>query len=181
MAEKEEIIEVYLTPENKIIIKDMSAGKKIYERSFFGTFDEKKNIIELLPEEAILLFERNKIKIIDEITKKEVSLTEFLERYGKNKELWENYLIYQDLRGRGYIVRKGISNEIIYTVYPRGAKPYEVPPKFYVSKLVEGKDMLLQTLRIITQISKSSNIKLVIAVLDRQGDVTYYSVHAMPL
>jgi len=41
--------------------------------------------------------------------------------------------------------------------------------------------MLLQTLRIITQISKSSNIKLVIAVLDRQGDVTYYSVHAMPL
>jgi len=63
--------------------------------------------------------------------------------------------------------------------YGKGDNPIEVPPKFYVFKLSEGKPISLKNLRKITQQALVSRKKLIIAVIDRQGDVTYYNVTPM--
>lgn len=177
---KNEVVEAYLE-NSKIVISDKDSAQRFFEKYFIGILNDEQNILELQLEEALFLLDTGKIRLIDKTRNSDVSMKTLLTEKIKDANIWENYIIYYDLRSRGYVVRKGISEEIIYTVYPRGTKPYAAPPKFYVAKLVEGKPLSLYALRKITQSAKASEKKLVIAVIDRQGDVTYYKVSPMPL
>ena len=129
----------------------------------------------------LYLFDKKKIKVYYEKEDRYIdSLKELLGILSKlNSDIWEIYLVYSDLRSRGYVIKEGISEDIIFSVYGKGNNPIEVPPKFYVFKLSEGKPISLKNLRKITQQALVSRKKLIIAVIDRQGDVTYYNVTPM--
>ena len=169
----EEKIIVELNDDFTLIIKDPKKWRSLFDKGYYGFPDEKKKILRLSPYEALLLLERGKIEIVKDSEK--ISLKEFIRIFtNRIKDFWENYLVFSDIRRRGYVVKEGISQEIIFSVYPRGENPQEAPPKYYVIKVYEGTPLKLDALRESTKISRVSKKTLLIAVLDRQGDVTYY-------
>jgi tRNA splicing endonuclease len=65
---------------------------------------------------------------------------------------------------------------IDFRVYKRGAKKGTDEAKYLIFTVVEGKPLELRVLDKITKYSISSRKKLVLAVVDRLGEITYYSV-----
>ena len=169
----EEKIPVILNEDYTLIINDSKKWRSLFDKGYYGFPDDKKGILRLSPYEAFLLLERGKIEIIKNGEK--ISSKDFIRTFGNIiKDFWENYLVFSDIRRRGYVVKEGISQDIVFSIYPRGENPQEAPPKYYIIKVYEGAPLKLDALRESTKISRISKKTLIIAVLDRQGDVTYY-------
>lgn len=155
-----------------------------YETGFYGQPYGDKLILS--PEEASLLLERSRISIYkDRDLKNFYPLDELIEHFSSlDKQFWGRYLVYKDLRSRGYVVRSGYGEFSPYRRYPRGTKPgttknLQDNKKSGVSDTViypflEGNFLELDQLDLIVNLAKSNRKKLILGVVDRSGDVTYY-------
>jgi tRNA-intron endonuclease len=147
----------------------------LYKTGYYGTLKQKTHLI-LEPEEALLLLRRNRIRVFT-TKKKEISFEELLHRLEKRRPgLWTQFLVYSDLRSRGYVVRTGYGKGLLFRVYPRGAKLNEATAKYFVCAISEGSPLKISELEAFTRQAKRNRKKLMLAVLDRQGETTYYLV-----
>jgi len=156
-------------------IADPKAVESLHQQGYFGEHAEGGPLV-LSPEEVLVLLERKRLQVvgIDNVELNFEALSKlFCEKIAA---LWIKYLVYRDLRTRGYIVRKGIGDGIEYRVFKRGAKKGEDEAKYLIAIVIEGKNVELRVLDKITKYSVSSRKKLVLAVVDRLGEITYYSV-----
>ncbi len=169
----EEPIPVKLT-RGKVILEGKFASI-LYETGYYGTLKQQTQLV-LEPEEALLLLRRNRIRVLT-IKKKEISFEELLQRLEKRRTgLWTQFLVYSDLRSRGYVVRTGYGKGLLFRVYPRGAKLNEATAKYFVCAISEGSPLKISELEAFTRQAKRNRKKLMLAVLDRQGETTYYLV-----
>ena len=158
--------------ENEVIIKPPHSTN-LYNKGYFGTLDEKQ-ILKLEPVETLLLIERKRLELYNK-EKKLMTLKELVEIFIKTSpNFWTSYLVYKDLRNRGYIVKKGMSMSA-FRVYKRGAKIGEDASKFLVSVINEGTPVSLTNLDDVVKSAKSVRKNLILSVVDRQGEVTYYN------
>ena len=93
-------------------------------------------------------------------------------------EILTKFLIYRDLRNRGYVVKDGFGFGPDFRVYERGQFG-EKGAKFLVFGLNEGQQEKMGTLQKkveeITQMGKEP----IIAVIERRGEVIYYKINRM--
>jgi tRNA-intron endonuclease len=93
---------------------------------------------------------------------------------------WVAFMVYRDLRSRGYVVREGFGFGLDFRVYEAGTYGNK-PAKYVVFCLNEGFAMKLLELdklvRGIMRIGKQP----IIAVLERRGEVIYYEVAKLEL
>jgi len=172
-----EIFDAFLK-DNKVYIEKGDI-KKFHEKGYYGNLVE--NRLELEPIEAVLLLERKRLSIKDE-NKADYDFRSLAKHFVNIIEnFWIKYLIYRDLRIRGYIVRPGYGDEIEFRVYDRGAVMGETTAKYLIVSVVEGKPLKLSDLSQINRIAKSSRKKLVLVVVDRQGEPTYYQCKQITL
>jgi len=131
--------------------------------------------------EVLYLMEREKIELVDPSGKRVEfpSLVEALS--AEDPEVWLRFLLYSDLRRRGYIVKAGFSKGLEYRVYRRGAEIGKEPAKYLVVGLVEGKAVPVHELASIANSAKLSQKDLILAVIDRQGEITYYDASEVTL
>ncbi len=125
--------------------------------------------------EALHLLDRDLLEIK---TKKgvRVDFQTLLQSYEKkDPNAWVNYLIYRDLRSRGYVVREGFGTGIDFRVYNRGAYGKE-PASYMVLGTQEGKPMPIKDLTKSLRQCQSQKKELVIAVMNRRGETVYYTV-----
>lgn len=93
----------------------------------------------------------------------------------RDADSWKRFLIYRDLRSRGYIVKDGFGFGIDFRVYDRGDNGKK-PAKYVVFAIEEGTEMPLQHLNDnINQMAKMGKVPI-IAVIERRGEVIYYRV-----
>jgi tRNA-intron endonuclease len=111
--------------------------------------------------------------------KKNIDFDSFLLICKKHdKDILTKFLVYRDLRNRGYTVKNGLDFGSDFMVYD---KPFssKSPSKFLVFSLNEGKhekiSKLQQKIEEITKIGKEP----IIAVVQRQGEIIYYKVSKM--
>ncbi len=165
---------------NKIEILNSPTAQSLYEKNYFGTL-LPNNSLELDVLEALLLIERSRIKIFDE-NKKEMTAEQILSIVvEEDPRIWVKYLVYRDLRQRGYMVRLGYGEGIDFRVYPRGSTRSEAIAKYFIYILDEGNSVQLQNLDQITQQTLNARKKLIIVTLDRLGDPTYYHLEQTKL
>jgi len=92
-----------------------------------------------------------------------------------NEDALTKFLIYRDLRTRGYIVKDGFGFGSDFRVYERGHFK-EKGAKYLVFSLIEGKQekigKLQKKIEQITQMGKEP----IIAVIERRGEVIYYKI-----
>ena len=165
---------------NKIKISNSPTAQSLYEKNYFGTL-LPNNSLELDVLEALLLIERSRINIFDE-NKKEMTAEQILSIVvEEDPRIWVKYLVYRDLRQRGYMVRLGYGEGIDFRVYPRGSTRSEAIAKYFIYILDEGNSVQLQNLDQITQQTLNARKKLIIVTLDRLGDPTYYHLEQTKL
>ncbi|MFX1511382.1 MAG: tRNA-intron lyase [Promethearchaeota archaeon] len=178
-SEKEEIpIPLSTLVDNQVIISGPEATTT-YENGFYGTLENEKLVLEA--EEAILLLERKRIHVSSS-EGVQLSPSDLVAHFSTQKpNFWAQYLVYKDLRNRGYVVRLGFGESAPYRLYHRGGKPGTDVSKTIVYPLPEGQDLELSKLDEITAGARRARKRLILAVVDRIGDVTFYSADQLKL
>jgi len=168
--------------DNKVIISDKEGIEDFYQTSYIGTLEKNKDgqeIIILEPMEVLLLCERRRILLWEDNDKNKVQydfekLLEYFTQY--DDRLWNKYIIYMDLRKRGYIVRTGYGDGIEFRVFKRGANFEEDSAKYLIYPVYEGTPIELKDLDRISRVAMSSRKDLIVATVDRLSKPIYYSV-----
>lgn len=94
---------------------------------------------------------------------------------GKAGDSWTKFVIYRDLKSRGYVVREGFGFGTDLRVYERGDYPRK-PAKYVVFALDEGIEKGMADLqRSVKEMAKMGK-EAIIAVIERRGEVIYYKV-----
>lgn len=146
--------------------------------SGYGRKEDSKFILEFY--EAMYLLEAGKIKILDE-EGETISFEELAEiAQRKQSDAWTKFLVYKDLRSRGYVVREGFGLGTDLRVYERGEYP-EKPAKYVVFALDEGIERSVEDIRRCVREITVMGKEAIIAVLERRGEVIYYRVSATKL
>jgi tRNA-intron endonuclease, archaea type len=92
-----------------------------------------------------------------------------------DKDILTKFLIYRDLRSRGYIAKEGFGFGVDFRVYERGEFEKKAS-KYIVFGLNEGINMKANNFSVaIEQIGKMGK-EGIIAVVERRGGVIYYKV-----
>ena len=111
--------------------------------------------------------------------KKQIDFNSFMNICQKtNSEILTKFLIYRDLRNRGYVVKDGFGFGSDFRVYERGHFG-EKGAKFLIFGLNEGQQEkmgnLQKKIEEITQMGKEP----IIAVIERRGEIIYYKINRM--
>ncbi|MFX1315288.1 MAG: tRNA-intron lyase [Promethearchaeota archaeon] len=166
----------------RVFISSKEGIEEFYNNSYIGTIekidkDQERLILE--PIEVLLLCERNRILLRkdNDKTKQILNFEDLLTFFTQfDERLWQKYIIYMDLRKRGYIVRTGYGNGIEFRVYKRGADFEKDSAKFLIFPVFEGDPIELRDLDKMSRVAMSSRKDLIVATVDRLSKPIYYSV-----
>ena len=130
--------------------------------------------------EALYLLDKQMLEIEDEKGRK-IDFQTLVQCYEKvNENAWAGYLVYRDLRSRGYVVREGFGSKVDFRVYERGDYSKDTA-RYLIISVQEGKPISIEELtRSLTE-SLSLKKELVLAVINRRGETVYYSVSELNL
>jgi tRNA-intron endonuclease len=182
-SEKAEKLQVEgIIKNDKVIISNKDGIDDFYKNSYIGTLEEDEEGNELLilePIEVLLLIERHRLLLWEDNNKKKAQLDfqiaiQHLAQF--DERLWQKYIIYMDLRKRGYLVRTGYGDGIDFRVYKRGADFEKDVAKFLIYPVFEGAPIELKDLDKISRVAMSSRKDLIVATVDRLSKAIYYSV-----
>jgi len=138
---------------------------EIRERGF-GELKGRKLI--LTPHEAFYLLEKGRINVEGENEEKITFEGLVRALSGHQEEVWVKYLVYRDMRDRGYIVRE--CPVFDFEIHGKG------PMRRYVYIVYEGGEADLKTLRRLLKRATLDKKDLILAVVDRRTDIVYYSL-----
>jgi tRNA-intron endonuclease len=163
--------------ENKIIVPTQCEAESLRQDGY-GV--RGKNL-ELDSFEALYNIERGKIKVIDEKTNTILSFRELLQLSNKNDEkAWTKFIVYKDLRTRGFVTRKASNEDTYFETYERGTYNKE-PPKYQIHIITEDAPEHLSHLFDKIRKYSRSGMEIKIAVVDRRGEIVYYGVNEKKL
>jgi len=140
----------------------------------YGSRSKSGNLV-LAPIEALYLVEKERLEVTDERTREVVSFETLFTLYSSSDELlWNRYLIYKDLRGRGFVIKYVDGAEIGFQVYERGSYTKSAPT-YYLHAVYEGMEETVGHLGEIIR-SLPHGVALKLAVVDRRGEIVYYGL-----
>ena len=156
---------------NQSLILDPDIQQELEQK---GYGEMEKNKLLLKPFESLYLLYTDKLKIFK--GKKNVDFDSLLQIYKKqNDDVLTQFLVYRDLRTRGYTVKDGFGFGSDFRVYGKGDFG-EKGAKFLVFSFNEGKQekvgILQKKIEEITKMGKEP----IIAVIERRGEIIYYKI-----
>jgi tRNA-intron endonuclease len=156
--------------EDLIIIKNQKS-LDLHAKSHYG--NPSPEGLELSLIEALYLAEKDKI----EITKddKTLDINDLLNII-KKEGLFTDYLVFRDLRNRGYIVKTGFKYGSEFRLYERGTSPGEGHSNYLVKVASEKDQLPLNDLSSYVRVAHGVNKYLLFAVVDQENDITYYNI-----
>jgi len=148
---------------------------RISRQGFYGVrLDDGR--LELEPIELIHLIDWKRVVAKNAAGERIQASNIVSELMEKTPDLWVNYLVFRDLRSRGFAVRQGFGGGLGFRVYARGDKPGTTPAKQLIYVLKEGVSITLDELDRVTEAASAARKKLVFALVDQNGEVNYYRV-----
>ncbi|MDG6929176.1 MAG: tRNA-intron lyase [Nitrososphaerota archaeon] len=96
----------------------------------------------------------------------------------EDKRGWTKFLLYRDLRSRGYVVREGYGIRSDLRVYDRGEYGKSAA-KFVVLPLNEGEKTSLSSLKRMTETIYRMGKEPLVGVVERRGEIIYYRASKM--
>lgn len=152
------------------VVMDRQAIEELYSTSFYGR--PKGDILELSLTESAYLIYTGKISIVSR--KEKLDFKQFFLRASstvKNFELL--YIVYKDLRERGYYIQPSVTG---FRVYPRGGHPGKTPAEFFVLVTSERIPLSLSDLRVHLDTVENLKKRFILAIVDEESDITYYEI-----
>lgn len=157
---------------DQICVSDNNMIKELEQK---GYGEIEKEILFLKQFETLYLLYSKRLVLNK--GKREIDFDNYMNICKKTEsEVLTKFLIYRDLRNRGYIVKDGFGFGSDFRVYERGHFG-EKGAKFLIFGLNEGQQEkmgnLQKKIEEITQMGKEP----IIAVVDRRGEVIYYKIN----
>ncbi len=157
---------------NQTCIADKALVHELEQKGFGST---QKEGLFLESFETLYLLYNN--KLILQKNKRTIDFNSFISLCQKtDPDILTKFLIYRDLRNRGYVAKDGFGFGSDFRVYERGQYG-EKGAKFLVFGLNEGQQEkmgnLQKKIEEITQMGKEP----IIAVIERRGEIIYYKIN----
>jgi len=159
----------------------MEKGVRIAEKSSVDALSSRgygtaeNDVLTLAFYEALYLVDKELLEVKDK-KGEEVDFQSLLQCYEElDENAWVNYLVYRDLRSRGYVVREGFGAGIDFRIYERGAYGKDTA-SYLVLGTQEGKPLPINDLAATLQQCQSQKKELILTVMNRRGEIVYYSV-----
>lgn len=158
--------------EKGVGVADKSSIDALTSRGY-GTLENET--FTLAFHEALYLADKGMLEVKDE-KGDTVDFQGLLKCYeAVNENAWVSYLVYRDVKSRGYVAREGFGGGIDFRVYERGGYGKDTAPYLLLSTQ-EGKPLGIDQLADALQQCQSQKKELVLAVMNRRGEIVYYSV-----
>lgn len=152
------------------VLSGKQAINELYRTAYYGR--PKGDTLELTLVEAAYLLYRKKLDI--ELDGRVLGFEDLFTEASKRQRYFElKYIVYRDLRERGFYVQSGVTD---FRVYPRGGHPGKTPAKSFVYVRSERIPMPLSDL--VPWVSAAENVRkqMILAIVDEESDLTYYEV-----
>jgi len=172
-----ELVNAFLVRE-RVITEDSDPARELYDQSRYGMVI-KGGRVQLSLIEALYLVEKERLCIFDS-KKKTVSEETFIRKAEKiEPSFWIRYCVFKDMRDRGYIVKTALKFGADFRVYDRGVKPGEDHAKWIVYPVHEGEHLTWYEFAAKNRVAHSTKKRLLIGVVDDEGDVSYWEIRWM--
>lgn len=159
--------------DRQVLVADPAEASALYNRGYFGT-PRSGGALQLDLLEAVYLVETERLAV--ERSGHALSVRDLFRAAAAAIPSFEiRYLVYRDLRQRGYVV-EARGSPVDFQVYPRGGAPKKTPSKYWVRALSERAVFDLAELLERTAEAASVRKTLLLALVDEESDLTYYGV-----
>ncbi len=156
---------------NSVKISNESMQNELLSKGYGEKYEKE---FTLAPFEILYLSYIKKLKILK--VKKNISFDDLMQIYKKDdNDTFTKFLIYRDLRNRGYIVKSGFGFGSDFLVYEKGHFGRK-GAKYLIFGLNEGTEEKISRIqKNIEEITKMGK-EPIIAVIERRGEVIYYKI-----
>ncbi|MEM3546913.1 MAG: tRNA-intron lyase [Candidatus Bathyarchaeia archaeon] len=170
-SESKPLTGIAILENGRVLVKNGDYRSFLIQKGY-GTKDD--NSLVLTGEETLYLMSEGKLRLLE--GGRELTLKDATEKLiSIDPDVWVKFLVYRDLRDKGYVIRKGYGLGLDFLLYERGTYG-EQPAKYLVVGVSEGRPLKVEDLIGIAKSSASLNKELILAVVDRRGEVVYYKL-----
>lgn len=167
------VVEARLASGGKIVVDETRFQDELRTKGF-GEKEDAEYVLK--PYEALYLMHTKRLSLENKPGMTFDPLFELLLKYDKN--IMTKFLVYRDLRSRGYVAKEGFGFGNDFRVYERGEHEKK-PAKYVVFGINEGTNTTAKELAgAVEQIEKMGK-EAVVAVVERRGEVIYYKASKM--
>ncbi len=170
----------------KVITESSDDAREFYNQSRFGNLAESGKV-ELSLLEALYLMEKGRLEVQSDTGKVRkaderdaLSFETYVKRARKvEPNFWIRYCVFKDMRNRGYIIKTALKFGADFRVYDRGVKPGEDHARWIVYPVHEGSTLTWHEFSAKNRVAHSTKKRLLMGIVDDEGDVTYYEIRWM--
>ena len=160
---------------NDIVSIKIEEGSKrpvaLHEKSKFGKIEADFLHLSLI--EACYLLEKGRLNIYEDDVKCSIG---YLIDLIKQQDLYAKYIVYRDLKDRGFVIKTGFKYGSEFRLYNRGGGPGQGHSDYLVKIIFENYDINALDFASYVRVSHGVNKKLLLAIVDEDFDITYYNV-----
>jgi len=158
------------------VVSTSAGAFSSYERSRLG--EKKGKRIEYSNVEVLYLINSGKMDVIS--GGKELGEDDLLKKLKrKDKKIDTKFAVFSDLRKKGYVVKTALKFGAEFRVYDKGVKPGEDHAKWILYTAKEADRMSWHEFAAKNRVAHSTKKNLLVAVVDDDGDVSYYEISWM--
>ena len=161
-----------LGPDGLATFRDAAEASSIYAKGFFGTL-EGDGTLRLDRYEAVYLSEMGRVEFRGPGDRPVDWSAAFRRAVRAEAGFPVRYLVYRDLRQRGYVVRAGPA-PVAFSVLPRGGTLHKTPSRYWVEALSEREPFDLARVVQLAERAQAARKVLWLGVVDEESDLTYY-------
>ncbi len=152
------------------VLAGKEAVTELYKTGYFGRLKEEG--LELSLVEAAFLLSRGKLEI--ELDGKLLNFKAFFEQASQRQPNFElKYIVYKDLKERGYYVQP---SAVDFRVYPRGSHPGKSAARIFVHVQSERQSLPVKLLQESVTSAENVHKQFILAAVDEESDLTFYEV-----
>jgi tRNA-intron endonuclease, archaea type len=164
--------------ETRVITESSDEAREFYNQSRFGTSTDSGKV-ELSLLEGLYLMEKGRLEIKSDSGRK-ITFESYVKKARKvEPNFWIRYCVFKDMRNRGYIIKTALKFGADFRVYDRGIKPGEDHAKWIIFPVHEASVFTWHEFSAKNRVAHSTKKRLLMGIVDDEGDVTYYEVKWM--
>ncbi len=143
----------------------------LHEKSLFGKIEEDTLILSLM--EACYLLENGRLDIYEDDIE---CTTGYIIDILKEKGIYGKYIVYRDLKDRGFVIKTGFKYGSEFRLYNRGGGPGKSHSDYLVKVIFENYEINSLDFASYIRVAHGVNKKFLLAIVDDDFDITYYNI-----
>jgi len=165
--------EIIIALVGDLVYSNSEEAISLQARKFLGEF--KNGRVFYNPSEVLYMNECLGARVMK--GSKELTFDLLLKTFSRSdKEVFIKYSAFKNLRERGYVVKAALKFGGGFRVYERGKNPKNAHSSWILHPISERSSIKMHEFASKNRVAHSTNKKLLIAVVDGEGDVTYYEI-----